>query len=459
MNSFGDAPLIVIRRVVANPIWIASGSDSPSPQESAPCGRSNSCPPPQNKRTGLRCELLEDRTTPAVQTFTVANLNDTGAGSLRAAITSANGVAAPDTPTIQFQSGLTGTIDLQTELPHLSHTGFVINGNAGIVVERAVGAATKFRVFTADGGKDATIHLLSIKNGSLAAGDGKGGGVAALGAASRLTIDQCDVFNNFAADGGGGVAYDSNAHLYITGSSTIRNNNTWGDGGGVYAYAFDETGVDYSKIDNSSVTNNTATGNGGGVFVATGSATAETFHFSLNYSSIGTNRADGKGGGVYIAWDNVLHYVPVITVSGGSISNNLSKGAGGALYSLGGQVTCTGTQFSTNTGGTDGYVIYDGTVFLGALAFGSMKLDGCQVTSNLFVDPNGQLNKADQAAIWTQNGAAVTTLTMKGTTVTGNDGHGVRGHVKSEGNNVVANSATTSSGWIPPPQPSFDQVS
>src|SRR6476620_9174315 len=45
-------------------------------------------------------------------TFTVTNLNDNGAGSLRAAITSANGAAGADI--VNFQAGLTGTITLTT---------------------------------------------------------------------------------------------------------------------------------------------------------------------------------------------------------------------------------------------------------------------------------------------------------------------------------------------------------
>ena len=50
-----------------------------------------------SRRYGMRpnCLRLEDRTVPT--TFTVANLNDAGAGSLRAAITSANGNAGDDT--------------------------------------------------------------------------------------------------------------------------------------------------------------------------------------------------------------------------------------------------------------------------------------------------------------------------------------------------------------------------
>lgn len=52
------------------------------------------------------------------QTYTVTNTNDSGAGSLRTAITSANSNAAGDT--IVFESTLSGTINLSSELPELS---------------------------------------------------------------------------------------------------------------------------------------------------------------------------------------------------------------------------------------------------------------------------------------------------------------------------------------------------
>src|SRR5947209_5196210 len=48
----------------------------------------------------------------AAATFTVTNLNDSGAGSLRQAVLDANGAAGADV--ITFQSGLSGTITLAT---------------------------------------------------------------------------------------------------------------------------------------------------------------------------------------------------------------------------------------------------------------------------------------------------------------------------------------------------------
>src|SRR5262245_55991953 len=60
----------------------------------------------------LRLLPLEAREMPAL--FTVTNLGDLGGGSLRQAIIGANG--SPGQDTINFQSGLTGTIPLDTTL-------------------------------------------------------------------------------------------------------------------------------------------------------------------------------------------------------------------------------------------------------------------------------------------------------------------------------------------------------
>src|ERR1700760_1488086 len=66
--------------------------------------------------------------TAAQAQFTVTNSNDSGAGSLRAAITAAN--AAGGTSTITFSTGYTAgsTITLGSELPVIA-ANVTINGN------------------------------------------------------------------------------------------------------------------------------------------------------------------------------------------------------------------------------------------------------------------------------------------------------------------------------------------
>ena len=68
-------------------------------------------------RARLSVESLEDRLAPA--TFTVTNTNDAGAGSLRAAISSANAAVGTDTVAFAIGSGLQ-TINLLSALPAIS---------------------------------------------------------------------------------------------------------------------------------------------------------------------------------------------------------------------------------------------------------------------------------------------------------------------------------------------------
>ncbi|MCW5737954.1 MAG: hypothetical protein KIS73_27785 [Enhydrobacter sp.] len=62
--------------------------------------------------------------------FTVTNLNDSGAGSLRAAINASNAGPAGVANTISFSPGLTGTINLTSDLPAISRETAIVSGSA-----------------------------------------------------------------------------------------------------------------------------------------------------------------------------------------------------------------------------------------------------------------------------------------------------------------------------------------
>ncbi|WP_428669137.1 beta strand repeat-containing protein [Reyranella sp.] len=61
--------------------------------------------------------------------FTVTNLNDSGAGSLRAAIQGSNAGPAGVANTISFSPGLTGTITLISDLPAISRQTSIVSGS------------------------------------------------------------------------------------------------------------------------------------------------------------------------------------------------------------------------------------------------------------------------------------------------------------------------------------------
>src|SRR5262245_23921289 len=89
-----------------------------------------------------RLEHLDDRTVPT--TFTDANLNADGLGSLRQAILDANALRGSNN--ITFATGVTGAIDLASGLPDLSsNIDLEGPGAASLTVQPASGGL--FRVF------------------------------------------------------------------------------------------------------------------------------------------------------------------------------------------------------------------------------------------------------------------------------------------------------------------------
>lgn len=105
-------------------------------------------------------------TTAFGATFTVSNLNNAGAGSLRQAILDAN-AAGPGPHDIDFTT--TGTITLLSNLPIIGVSDLTIDGGSTITVS-ANGADISRRIFRANGNADGlTVRNIDIKNTGLEA--------------------------------------------------------------------------------------------------------------------------------------------------------------------------------------------------------------------------------------------------------------------------------------------------
>ncbi len=165
------------------------GASRPRPHRRA-VTRRRSCRP--------RLEALDDRTL--LSTFTVLNLNDSGIGSLRAAIAASN--ADTGANTIAFAKGLKGTIALTSG--ELSITNSVtINGPGAN--ELSVSGQSVSRVFEIGAGLNVTIGGLTVSHGHA---PDQGGGI--LNDGSNLTLSGDDLSQN--------VAFESTTTIALGGA-------------------------------------------------------------------------------------------------------------------------------------------------------------------------------------------------------------------------------------------------
>ncbi|NET97035.1 MAG: hypothetical protein F6K05_29565, partial [Okeania sp. SIO1H2] len=196
---------------------------------------------------------------------TVTNLNDSGSGSLRQAITDA---AAGDT--IQFDPSLGGqTIALASEL--LIDKNLTIDGDETnpVTIDGGGAANGQFRVFNVDDGNannqaQVTIDGVNITGGfafgSNATNAGDGGGIFNN---ENITISNAVITGNTASGDGGGF-YNNDLGTANVINTTISNNEANYNGGGVMA--FGDTTITNSTINNNAALA-TGTGDGGGIAI------------------------------------------------------------------------------------------------------------------------------------------------------------------------------------------------
>jgi hypothetical protein len=278
-------------------------------------------------------EVLEDRTLPS--TFTVLNLADSGAGSLRQAVQDANSPAFPGPDVIRFAPAVRGTIGLTSG--QLSITDdLTIDGPGADRV--AISGSHQSRIFSISGGATVAIDGLTITEGKAVGAPGLGGGI--LNTGSTLALAQVVLSNNQAvgapgeASRGGAVANVSGAMLTVTDSLFTQNQALGGAASGAINFSGSGGGIlnfgSRLMVSRSAFIANQALGGtgggparGGGIDTTNGSTATITDSTFLGNQAIAADGSGGigfgRGGGLYIN-------AGTVTVVNSTFLGNLARG-------------------------------------------------------------------------------------------------------------------------------------
>ncbi|MCH4897945.1 Ig-like domain-containing protein [Pseudomonas sp. B707] len=323
-------------------------------------------------------------------TWTATNNGNTGVGSLRAALASAqNG------DIVTFSSGM--TVQLTSEL--LINKNITVDGdlNNDGVADVTLDGQYRTRVVEITSGSTVTLDGLVITRG-LVSGNGGNGGYGATGAmgggifnAGILTLNNVTVTSNAAAGGGGGggvtsayygggggggggIGGQGGGHGGTAGPGTGTLGGQAGSGGvGGYGGGYDATHMGGRG--------GSSTGGAGGLGVSYysnggngGTATNGTISIGGGGGGAGWDKVGGAGGnaagGIYNASTGTLKIVGTSVISnnlgaggggggGGGLGSNASNGgiAGrgvGAIWNQGGTVLITAANFAAISGNAAG---------------------------------------------------------------------------------------------------------
>jgi uncharacterized delta-60 repeat protein/uncharacterized repeat protein (TIGR02059 family) len=329
--------------------------------------------------TGVKGDWVLEMRTGSIQTATLAvldygydlatikvtNLNDSGTGSLRAAVTTATGNNAADfivfDPAL-FASGAQ-TITLTTGALNVGGTSnldaFIIIGPGENLL--TISGNNSSRVFSADSYTSRNTSSLSISGMTITAGRDASTGYSGGGAvfsyySGNLTLDHVRITNSTSLNGtGGGVRFSGpGSSNFILRNSTVSGNTATGSasyGGGVEASTF--SGNLY--IGNSTISGNTSYRGGGGVRLSGqvgSSATIVNATISGNTSnSTGFNGT--AGGGLFLATNTASVTNSTITGNRANTPSNVpSSFDGGGVGTSNVALTLKNTIIANNTVGS-----------------------------------------------------------------------------------------------------------
>jgi uncharacterized repeat protein (TIGR03803 family) len=321
----------------------------------------------------------------------VTNTNNSGPGSLPAAIATADASGAPTTitfdPTVFATPQIITLNGTDLDLSNTTEPITITGPSAGVTISGNQAS----RIFQLDANVTAIISNVTVTDGSAPIG---GGIYTASG--SSLTMSNSTISNNDA----------------------VGNSGTFGDGAGIYAAGtINLTSVTITG--NQATSANTSGGNfsdGGGILVYTsGSATLTSCTVSNN-----TVSADGAGidaeGNLTLTNCTINHNTAVIAsggvgnngtliIDGTTISNNSAEEAAG-VYVASGSATMDSDTFTGNTGEDAGAIQENGN-------------DPLTVTNSTFTN---NVTTDDGGAFWLESNTTFINDTISGNSTTGDGG-------------------------------------
>ncbi len=271
----------------------------------------------------------------------MTNTNDTGAGSLREAI---SGAVSGDT--IAFSSDVQGTITLTTGQIEIDQSLTITGPGAANLTLRGVDDRM-FRIGATDNAIDVTIEGLRFLRGK-AASDGGGAIWSTQDAGQTLTVKNSVFERNAGILYGGAILLDDDAAMVISGS-TFTDNATEDEAGAIAHYSTSPI-----TITDSTFARNVTDEYGGAIALwgsgtPSGESVIENTTFQNNSSG-----ADGDGGAISMDSD-----IAPLTVSDSTfLRNSAGDDAGGAIWhSTDAALAVENTEFVGNTA-TDGGAVY-----------------------------------------------------------------------------------------------------
>lgn len=285
-------------------------------------------------------DILAAAPAPQADTIVVQNCNDSGSGSLRAAVT-----AAATGDTIDLAQLACARITLTTGQIDVPQTSLTLNGPGPnqLSIDGDSGGNHFNRVFDHQGSGTLAINHLTVENAKYrSTTSARGGCIRSNGSVGLYdsTVTSCVVQSqsNIRASGGGIFALGlSLLHSRVTGNVSDGGGNGGALGGG--AYIVGDATVKYSTISNNTATHGIQV-NAAGLLVSGGDAYLRSSTVSGNYSS-------GLFGGVYASDGDGSHTLRIVdsTVSG----NHTGYGGAGVFSRIGTTIANSTIAFNSET--------------------------------------------------------------------------------------------------------------